>query len=119
MSPSVTELHNLYVNFIGTTGSTNLFEIDMIRFIEAVPSVGVADPSRRIYGRPAGGTSQRIIAHTFAAGGNAIFKFRDNATCIGVYSLSGKKVEALIRDKGRSVDMSKLPLGVYLLKTAR
>jgi arabinoxylan arabinofuranohydrolase len=119
MSPGVTGLHNLYVNFIGTTGSANLFEIDMIRFIEAVPTVGVADPSRRVSICPAGGMSQRIIAHTFAAGGNAIVKIRDNATCVGIYTLSGKKVYALIRDKGRSIDMSKLPLGVYLLKTAR
>jgi arabinoxylan arabinofuranohydrolase len=118
MSPVVTGLHNLYVNFIGTAGATNLFEIDMIRFIEAVPTVGIADFSRGVSVPSVRGTSQRVIAYAFAAGGNAIVKLRDNATCIGVYSLSGKKVEAVIRDNGRSVDMSKLPLGVYLLKTA-
>ncbi|MBN1130224.1 MAG: carbohydrate-binding protein, partial [Chitinispirillaceae bacterium] len=119
MSPAVTGLHSLYVNFIGTGGAVNLFEIDMIRFVESVPSVGVAGHSARMSINPHGGIVQRVVAYTTAGGGNAISTMRGNTFCTGVYSLSGKKVEAPIRDKGRIVDLSKLPVGVYLLKTTR
>lgn len=119
MSSSITGLHNLYVNFIGTTGSTNLFEIDMIRFIEAQSSVRVAEPSRTASARCAGSKAQCLIVHTLAVGEHHSIKIRDNATCVGVYSLFGKRVEAKLFDKGKTVDMSRLPPGVYFLKMVR
>ena len=119
VSSSVTGLHNLYVNFIGTTGSTNLFEIDMLRFIEAPSTVKVAEPSQAVSARRNRISTQQIIVHTFAVGQRSIVRTRDDATCIGVYSLSGKKVETRLSDKGKSVDFSKLPTGVYLLKIVR
>jgi arabinoxylan arabinofuranohydrolase len=119
MSSTVTGLHDLYVNFTGDPGSTNLFEIDMFRFIEA-PVDEVATkvlPSGNLH--PDKSMTRLIVNHSSIIGHHTIIRMDKNVICTGVYSLSGKKMNAVIFDKDGAVDMRGVPTGVYLVKMTR
>lgn len=119
MSSTVTGLHNLYLNFIGTTGSTNLFDIDMFRFIEAPPTVHVVELPHTVSVSGGKNGIRRLFVPVLADGHCSIVRMQDNTICAGVFSLSGKKIETRLLDNGRAVDISKFSKGIYLLKIVR
>jgi arabinoxylan arabinofuranohydrolase len=119
ISSSVTGLHGLYVNFTGTAGATSMYDIDMFRFIEAPQAVAVREPQHHATIRCNEGSGQGFIVPMLEGSQHGIVRMHGNAVCIGVFSLSGKRMDVVARDKGKVVDMSRLPMGVYLLKITR
>ena len=112
-SSAVTGLHNLYLNFLGTAGATNLYQIDMFRFIEANQStVGVKPPSP---------SSSNGIHATHAAkyvlfmplAGERGFLATEDAKAMVLYSLSGRKITGPSPGK---LNGAWLHPGVYIMK---
>ena len=112
-SPAITGLHTLYLNFLGTAGAANLFQIDMFRFIEAAPSaVGVRHPSPEL---PAGihatATSKYLLYLPVA--GDCSLRLKDAQGAVVLYSLDGRKITGLSPEKLSSTGLHP---GVYIMK---
>ena len=114
MSLAITGLHDLYVNVISTSDSTNLMDIDMFRFIEAVPSTGVTAPMKTSSMRSIARSAEHLFVHS--PGSNAsIVRLQANTVCAGVYSVAGRKMQVDLSGNGTIVNVSKLPAGVYII----
>jgi hypothetical protein len=112
-SSTITGLHNLYLNFLGTAGATNLYQIDMLRFIEANQSaVGV---------RPRSPASANGIHATSAAkymlylplAGERGSRAAGNPASMVLYSLSGRKIARVSPEKLAGTGLHP---GVYIMK---
>jgi len=112
-SSSITGIHNLYLNFIGTASATNLYQIDMFRFIEAKQTTGVKSLLPASSGNNNSTTAAaKYMLYTPLSGKHGL-SIKENAKTVEIYSLSGRKIAEVAPEKLSKFDLRS---GVYIVK---